>query len=98
MRRSLLCLLTSAVLLAITALPTRACLNDREVDNAEREFKSHYADPAEGQSPRLPPPSATDQLKYYGPLAMGGLLLVGAFAQVRRRPGARAGQTGTGPL
>jgi hypothetical protein len=80
--------LTAAVLLAVFALPARACINDREVNNAEREFKSHYADPPAAEV--VPPaPSTGDEIKFYGPLALGGLMLVGAFVQTLRQPSGR---------
>jgi hypothetical protein len=90
MRRFLFGLLTAAVLLGLCALPARACINDREVHNAEREFKSHYVDPtpSESVSPAEPVASTRNPLKFYGPLTLGGLLLVGAFVQTlipRRR-------------
>ncbi len=90
MRRFPFGFLAAAVLVGLCALPARACINDREVNNAEREFKSHYVDPtpAESSPPAGPVTSAGEQLKFYGPLTLGGLLLVGAFVQTftpRRR-------------
>jgi hypothetical protein len=91
MRRFLLCSLLSVVAMAWSSLPARACINDREANNAEREFKSQYQEkPAPEPSAPVPSsPSATDQLKEYAPLALGGALLVGAMVQVRRRSKAR---------
>ena len=34
----------ACLLLACPAAPARACLNDREVDSAEREFRSRYGE------------------------------------------------------
>jgi hypothetical protein len=87
MRRFLLCSLVSGLVVALSSLSARACINDREVNNAEREFKSQYQEkPAtESTVPAPSPVSTTDQLKEYGPLALGGALLVGAMVQVRRR-------------
>jgi hypothetical protein len=90
MRRFFVCFLSSALLAVVAALPARACINDREVDNAEREFKSQYADPPADVTPTTPAPSPGETLKFYGPLAMGGVFLVGAFVQFRRRPGTPA--------
>lgn len=87
MRRLLLCV---ALVLALGVAPARACINDSEADNAEREFQSQYADPpAAVVAPSVSEPSVGEQVKLYGPLAMGGLLLVGACVQTWRRPGRR---------
>ncbi len=88
MRRFLPGFLTAAVLLGLAALPARACINDREVNNAEREFKSHYVDPtpSEAAPAASPSPSTGDHLEFYGPLTMGGLLLIGAFVQTWLTP------------
>jgi hypothetical protein len=90
MRRFLLPFVSSALLL-VSALPARACINDREVDNAEREFKSHYLapQPADPTTSPTAEPAPGDLVQRYGPMAVGGLLLVGAFVQTWRRPGAR---------
>jgi hypothetical protein len=85
MRCYLFGLLTAAVFLGLCALPARACINDREVNNAEREFKSQYPDPTPAEV-APPAPSTSDEIKTYGPLALGGLLLVGAFVQTSLIP------------
>jgi hypothetical protein len=87
MRRFLLCSLVSGLLVALNSLSAYACINDREVNNAEREFKSQYQEkPAsESTTPAPSPASTTNQLKEYGPLALGGVLFAGAMMQVRRR-------------
>jgi hypothetical protein len=91
MRRFLFCLLMSGLVVAVGSLSARACINDREVNNAEREFKSQYQEKPASESPASEPssPSTSDQLKEYGPLALGGVLLVGAMVQVRRRSKSR---------
>jgi hypothetical protein len=85
MRRFLLCSLLSGLVIAWSSLSVRACINDREVNNAEREFKSQYQEKPSSEPPVPSPPSASDSFKEYGPLALGGALLVGAMVQVRRR-------------
>ncbi|HEY7159449.1 MAG TPA: hypothetical protein VH575_36220 [Gemmataceae bacterium] len=87
MRRFLLCSLVSGLVVTMSSLSARACINDREVNNAEREFKSQYQEKPVSESPASEPspPSTSDQFKEYGPLALGGVLLVGAMVQVRRR-------------
>jgi hypothetical protein len=81
--------LAALVLLAAAALPAQACINDREVDRTEREFKSHYLETAPVTQP-APNPSGTEQKAL--PIAFlggGGILLLGATASVlrlRKRP------------
>ena len=87
MRRFLLCSLVSGLVMVLSGLSACACINDREVNNSEREFKSQYQEKPASESPvsEPSPPAASDQLKEYGPLALGGVLLVGAMVQVRFR-------------
>ncbi len=87
MRRFLLCSLLSGLVVVVSSLSARACINDREVNNAEREFKSQYQEKsaAEPSAPVPSPALTSDQLKEYGPLALGGVLLIGAMMQGRRR-------------
>jgi hypothetical protein len=77
----------SALLLAAAALPARACINDREVNRAEREFKSQYLQPAPTISEPSPPESRAVPIALLGG---GGFLVLGAtltVLNVRRRPG-----------
>jgi hypothetical protein len=82
--------LSALMLLAVAALPARACINDREVNRAEREFKSQYLQTAPETQP-APDPSGTQETAL--PIAFlggGGVLLLGATATVlnlRTRPG-----------
>jgi hypothetical protein len=82
--------LSAFILLAAAALPARACINDREVIRAEREFKSQYLQRAPVTQP-APDPSGT--LETTLPMALpggGGVLLLGATATVlnpRKRRG-----------
>lgn len=85
MRRIFLCSLVSGLVMAMSNLPIRACINDREANNAEREFKSQYRENPTSEPAVPSPDSTTDQLKEHGPLVLGGALLIGAMMQVRRR-------------
>jgi len=86
MKRLLTLALCSTLVVLAGVRPALACINDREVESAEREFRSAYPTPAP-VSPAPPPPSPSlqDQIKLYAPLTMGGLLLVGAIVQTVRR-------------
>jgi hypothetical protein len=72
----------SAVLLVSAAGAATACINDREAESHEREFKSQYLK----QPPAPLPPSATEEPPvsigdHVGTIAMSGLgvaLLAGA--------------------
>lgn len=87
MRRFLLCSFISGLVAATSCLSAYACINDREADNAEREFKSQYQEkPASAAPPPAAPSASTsDQIKEYGPLVLGGALLIGTLVQVRRK-------------
>jgi hypothetical protein len=87
-----LVLASLASLLLFSAVPpARACVNDREVDRAEREFKSQYnGKPLRGEpAPEYAPPPAREG----GPLAWlggGSLLLAGACLVCFRRTGVQS--------
>lgn len=69
-------LVAACLLLAFAAAPARACLNDREIDGAEREFRSRY-----GEEPSREPIELG-----FAPLGAVGLVLVaGAFYVAGRR-------------
>jgi hypothetical protein len=82
--------LSALMLLAAAALPAPACINDREVNRAEREFKSQYRQTVPTTQP-APAPSGTQEKAL--PLAVlggGAVLLLGAVSTVlspRKRPG-----------
>lgn len=78
--------------LAFTAAPVFACLNDREVEHAEKEFKSRYEAPAEGaatpqldaeQASPTPQPAPRDDRAPMSDMLLigvvGSLLLVTSF-------------------
>jgi hypothetical protein len=72
-------LLTAAALALLTpAAP--ACINDREVEKHEREFKSQYLAPRPAESPS---PEPIDALPIAA--AGGGVLLLGAAVFVLTR-------------
>lgn len=82
--------LTALMLLGATALPAQACINDREVNRAEREFKSQYLKPAPATQPAPDPSGIQGQALPITFLGSGGLLLLGAMATVlnlHKRPG-----------
>jgi hypothetical protein len=69
----------AAVVLILAASEVAACINDREVDAHEREFKSHYLVPRRQESPS-PEPSNLPLT-----VAGGGLLLLTAAAVIAGR-------------
>jgi len=80
----------SALMLLAAALPARACINDREVNRAEREFKSQYRQTAPTGQPAPSPPQSRDSALPLAFLGGGAVLLLGATATVlkpRKRPG-----------
>ena len=72
--------LITAMVLALSASAAAACVNDREVDSQEREFKSHYLAPR----PAEPQPSS-DSSNLPLAAAGGGLLLLTAAAVIAGR-------------
>lgn len=70
--------LSALVVLMSLAGPAAACLNDREIDSAEREFKSNYQEKA-APSPSPAQPSSDDRLLVWGGAGAGSVLLVGAL-------------------
>jgi hypothetical protein len=79
MRRHFSGLALSLLLLGVGAMPAWACINDREVNTKEREFKSYYQDdaphyvpePSESTSPR-------QQLLSFAAVGAGSVMLTGA--------------------
>jgi hypothetical protein len=72
--------LITAMVVALSASTTMACINDREVDVQEREFKSHYLAPRPADPSPSPEPSNL-------PLAAagGGLILLAAGTVIAGR-------------
>ncbi|WP_406694464.1 hypothetical protein V5E97_25655 [Singulisphaera sp. Ch08] len=65
------------------AVPAVACINDSELPNHEREFRSNYGEPTSPASPTPPPPPprTVDLLEFAGHpmlLGTGAALLTGA--------------------
>jgi hypothetical protein len=82
-----------AVLLLMigSATPVRACINDRNVEISEREFKSSYQQGDEAGSSVSPqeysPPEELDLFPIIAGSGLGSLLLVGAIGLCMiRRP------------
>ena len=72
--------LLACFILAWSACPVSACLNDRELPGHEREFRSQYRAPA---TPAPAPSSETPHPPGYRLLfGGGGVLLVGALGLV----------------
>jgi hypothetical protein len=70
----------TALLLLASVMPVRACINDREVNRTEREFKSQYLQP-----PPATNPSPTPSQEPVMPVAFlggGAVLLIGATLMV----------------
>jgi hypothetical protein len=81
MRRHLAHVLLSLLVFGATALPALACINDREIERKEREFKSHYQDNQELSNPvKETAPTSDEKLLPYAALGAGSFLLVGAAA------------------
>jgi hypothetical protein len=80
--------LAAVLVLAVGAMPARACINDREVVPAEREFKSQYQQPSPAPNSSTQPAPSQGQgmpLLFLGSCAV---LLLGATVSVldsRRR-------------
>lgn len=84
--------LSALMLLATAALPARACINDREVIRAEREFKSQYLRPVPATQPASEPPTIQEKALPIILLGFGGALFLGATATVlspHKRPGGK---------
>ncbi len=86
MRRILLVLLVAVLALVVHVSTASACLNDREINKAEREFKSTYdkAPPAPEYQPP-PPDTGKEKLITLGG-GIGAGLLAGAVVIGLRRP------------
>lgn len=80
--RHILIGLSALFLLALAALPARACINDREVNKAEREFKSQYLQPAPASEPAPSPAPPQDKALPVAFLGGGTVLLLGATVTV----------------
>jgi hypothetical protein len=70
-------ILLTLVLLSQAAFAS-ACINDRESEKSEKEFKSRYIDVKPEPAPEVSPP-AKDNLLVYGGSTVGAGLLLAAF-------------------
>jgi hypothetical protein len=79
MRHPLAAICLSLTLLGAFALPTSACINDREVNTKQREFKSQYHEDAPQYTPEpLYSPSTTEKLLSFVAVAAGSVMLTSA--------------------
>ena len=89
MRSALRNLLWGCVVMAAFSPAVRACINDREVGKAEREFKSSYM----GQTPSgEPSPTSGPDQSPTVPMAflsLGSAMVLGAFVFSLNRPSLR---------
>jgi hypothetical protein len=86
MRRFPAVLVLSMLTIFAIALPASACLNDRDVNAKEREFKSQYHQ----NTPSVPPepvysPPMREKMVPYAALGTGSFLLLGAGLVCLRR-------------
>ncbi len=80
--------LVACLILAFTAGPVAACINDVELQGAEREFQSQYRDPAPAPPAASPEPAGRPSA---GVLYAGGVvLLLGALRLGFAKPRARS--------
>jgi hypothetical protein len=79
MRHSLSVLVFSLATVFAITLSASACINDREVNAKEREFKSQYqeSNPSSAPAPSYTP-STQDKLVPFAALGTGSVLLTGA--------------------
>ena len=83
--RLILTSLSALLVLVATACPAKACINDREVNKAEREFKSSYMTPPPTGEPVYESPP--EQNQGFTLMSYTGLgLLVCATVITWRRP------------
>jgi hypothetical protein len=86
MRRHFSGLALSLLLLGVGAMPAWACINDREIERKEREFKSHYQDNQQRPNPvQETAPTSEQKLLPYAALGAGSFLLVGAAVVCMRK-------------
>jgi len=79
MRRCVFAVLAGILFLSFAANAS-ACLNDREIDNQERFFKSNYIEKPAPEPAPSPTAPAGEQLLVYGGIGGGTALLIGALA------------------
>jgi hypothetical protein len=76
----------SCLLIGLATSAAPACINDREVGNSEREFKSNYQPDYPEQPTLQSPDSGRDQLMAFGATGLGSVLLIGATVITLKRP------------
>jgi hypothetical protein len=75
----------SGLLVILLASGAVACINDREVGNSEREFKSHYKTDYQEQPTIESPVPLKNQLLAYGATGMGSVLLLASVVVTLKR-------------
>jgi hypothetical protein len=73
-------------LIALVAPSAPACINDREIETHEREFKSHYHLGPQPSPDPSPSPGGTNPAYPLIAGSSGLALLVGSAVVLRRRP------------
>jgi hypothetical protein len=76
----------SAALLTVFAGVSSACINDREVTNSEREFKSQYKSNYQQEPAIQSPEPLKNQLLAYWATGLGSALLLGSVVVTLKRP------------
>jgi hypothetical protein len=70
--------LAALLVLGVGALPARACINDREIGRAEREFKSQYLQQAPAYDPNVETALAQGPVASIIFFGAGAVLLLGS--------------------
>jgi hypothetical protein len=85
MRQLLLGGFLSGLLLIVLGSGAAACINDREVGNSEREFKSHYKTNYQELPSIESPEPLKNQILAYGATGLGSVLLLGSALVTLKR-------------
>ncbi|HEV2949651.1 MAG TPA: hypothetical protein VGX70_19905 [Gemmataceae bacterium] len=76
----------TAAFVTLFAGGASACINDRELGNSEREFKSHYNTNYQ-ETPNIESTdSMKDHLMAYGATGLGSVLLIGSVVVTFKKP------------
>ncbi len=87
MRRLFFRIGASGMMFMLSASAAPACLNDSEVKNAEREFKSQYQLNTEYRKRTIEEPSSQEgPVSPVAAFSLGSFLLVGALVVCLRKP------------
>jgi hypothetical protein len=86
MRQFLLGGFLSGIFLTLASGGAVACINDRELSNSEREFKSHYNTNYQEAPAVESTESLKDHLIAYGATGLGSMLLIGSIVVTFKKP------------